>query len=384
MKYLTSICFCALLFLFVGTKLYAADCATIEKVETSINQINYTDKFKCIVTVDARHAGSGTIACGVSFNGEYPSNKCPSDGTNFLGWHSNQATFQCSLDDVSPDIIKSSNFKIVAFDFQNGCGFSTGITKPLQISTNTPTPGPTNSSTTNNPYEINLNGPTLPTDPSKNYTIDLSGSSPTPGASSSRFFWQNSFTYTSDLIGFAQKCLRNKSVYEQASQATGVPWPILAGIHYREGGCNSNQSLVSGRRIGNVEPDVTTGCSANNTLGKPKPVGGGCGFSSLLDSAIYSGNHLKQKISKVPSTMPELTIALSRYNGTGNQNCGKTPYKGCPPMFPGEDDTYVMNFYDMRHAEMYQVYCSDGTRCASPKRDINPGVLTITNIVSSL
>lgn len=185
----------------------------------------------------------------------------------------------------------------------------------------------------------------------------------------------------------SEKILLNPStanVYKSASQMTGVPWEVLAGIHYREGNANPNFSLVSGRKIGSNEPDVS-GCSKNQILGKPKPLSsGGCGFMSLLDSAIYAANHLKAKIAKTPETYQEIVTALSRYNGGGNSNCNKTPYTSCPASFKGEDDTYVLNLYDKRHVEMFIVYCEDHVRCNPPKKDQRPGVLTVTKWLSEL
>src|SRR3954470_17800720 len=43
----------------------------------------------------------------------------------------------------------------------------------------------------------------------------------------------------SDILSAINK---NKSVYEQASQATKVPWELLAGVHYRETGLSTSGS----------------------------------------------------------------------------------------------------------------------------------------------
>jgi len=176
----------------------------------------------------------------------------------------------------------------------------------------------------------------------------------------------------------------NMNAYKSASQITGVPWEVLAGIHYREGDANPELSLVSGRKIGSNEPDVPS-CSKNQVLGKPKPLlGGGCGFTSLLDSAIYAANHLKAKIAKMPQSYQEIVVALSLYNGGGNSNCNKTLYASCPASFKGEDDTYVLNLYDERHMQMFIVFCEDHVRCYPPKKDERPGVMTVVRWLSEL
>ena len=197
--------------------------------------------------------------------------------------------------------------------------------------------------------------------------------------------------YPSAMIANVQKCLQNRGIYQAASAQTGVPWQVLAGIHYTEGSCDPNKSLVSGRQLGVDEPDLNGNCSSQYAgVGKPKALpGGGCGFDNLLDTAVYAGNHLKGKISKVPETHEELVYSLAGYNGWGNTNCGRTPYQFCPPLFKGEDHTYVFNKNpDGRHETMYIVYCADRKTCRELGREPpvhqQYGVLTVAGAVSSL
>lgn len=187
-------------------------------------------------------------------------------------------------------------------------------------------------------------------------------------------------------------CLPNKAIYQQAEQETGVPWQLLAGIHMVEGGCHAHQSLISGRAIGAVEPDIGNACSAlDNGPGKPYPIsGGGCGFRTLVDSAIDAGRILKGKLlGKVPSTMAEAVLALARYNGEGNANCGSTPFPYCPPQFhlPFRDWDHIhpMNYFDEYHERMYVVYCADGKKCQdmgiNPPVYRVPGAMTVMRIL---
>lgn len=177
-------------------------------------------------------------------------------------------------------------------------------------------------------------------------------------------------------------CLDKKPIYEQAGSQTELPWQLLATIHYLEGGCGSG-SLVSGRAIGENEPDIGSCSSADSGPGKPIPLpGGGCGFSSQLESAIYAGNHLKGKIGKAPETFEDLVKALGRYNGIGNANCGRVPeYPNCPPFFENEDHIYPMNWFDARHDRMYLVYCADRQKCNPPKVYQRAGGLTVLRIL---
>ena len=203
-------------------------------------------------------------------------------------------------------------------------------------------------------------------------------------------FFPNPLLSISNNVTTAEKnavlnCLNKKSIYESAGLATGIPWQIIAAIHSLEAGCGSG-SLVSGRAIGSNEPDVVRsgGCSTGR-IGPGIPIvlpDGGCGFASLLDSAIYAGNHLKGKISKTPENFEELVKAFGRYNGTGNANCGRVPaYTNCPPLFESEDHIYPMNWFDQRHDLMYVVYCADRVKCNPPRPYLKSGAMTVLRIL---
>ncbi len=172
------------------------------------------------------------------------------------------------------------------------------------------------------------------------------------------------------------------NAYQTGEAATGVPWQILAALHYREGSLDPNVSLASGRRIGENEPDIIRGggCSATYTPGEPVASGGGCIFRSFADSVIWAANHFKGKVGgQMPTTYQGLSKALACYNGCpGNANCPNgTPYNACPARFVGDDNPYVMNYYDQMHASMYIIYCADLTRCNPPARDQRPGTLSV-------
>jgi len=186
------------------------------------------------------------------------------------------------------------------------------------------------------------------------------------------------------------RCMQNKAIYDQAAAATGIPWNFLGALHFREGACDPNKSLISGRKIGNNEPDVVAngGCSAGDRgPGKPRPGRGGCYFNTLLDSALFAGNILKRSVgSRNPQEVAVLGEVFARYNGLGNRNCGSSgngypevPYSGCPPTHLGEDHPYAYNKYDARHSTMYTIYCEDGKRFTKgcPRVDANPGALLV-------
>jgi len=196
------------------------------------------------------------------------------------------------------------------------------------------------------------------------------------------------------------------SVYAEAEKQTGVPCEVLAGIHFREANNSPDQSLISGRKLGEREPDAK-----NET------------FNTLLETAIWAGDHLKSKVPEHGNKITDMKIlakALSRYNGGGNSNCNpqyscnyaqtattstcpfqnccnrscretcaqdhnKTiydfvyPYPNppfCPPKFEGDDDPYAIAWYDNNHLDMYLLYCEDHTQC-TPQVWITPGTMTV-------
>ncbi len=396
------ICLWSFFALFTTSVHSQNSCAAITSVQASNTRILAKTPFKCNVQVAPEFAESETIACGIRMNGEFPADMCPSDEF-FGGWQGNTAQFNCAYPYDS--IEKNTIVELVSFDFRENCGPGTGKAVRLDTSalpvkqptvsqspppgsTLTPTPPPkslalnilrlffnfSNKPSQNTPeYPQASPQPTQnPTQPSRTVSLPSNAGSLLPTR-----------TYTVAQSALVQPCLNNTSVYQQAETITGVPWYILAGIHYREGSCGSNKSLVSGRVLGTNEPDILGNCSSQYAgSGIPVPLpGGGCGFYTLLDTAIYAANHLKGKIGKNPATFPELTMALSRYNGGGNSNCGKTPYTNCPKAFYGEDDTYVMNKFDQSHTPMYIVYCADYTLCNPPVQDTRPGTATAANIL---
>lgn len=239
------------------------------------------------------------------------------------------------------------------------------------------------SSPTENDTQAPITGEDTPENPSLNPTFGPVTDTPVNIISDSNF--------SQSLIQNARRCLANQAVYEQASSMTGIPWMFLAGVHHVEGGCSPTKSLVSGRAIGIAEPDVGSNCSSQyDGVGKPHPVAGGCGFSNLLDTAVYAGNHLIGKIGTVPRTLPDFAKASAYYNGTGNSNCGRSTYAWCPPAFTGADHIHAMSFFDGdvtcandRSAQycMYQIYCGDRQKCTTPVPWNNPGALTIAKVL---
>lgn len=107
------------------------------------------------------------------------------------------------------------------------------------------------------------------------------------------------------LERFREKVMRNKARYEQVSQATNVPWYLIAAIHERESGGNFNTYLHNGDPLGKPTVHVPVGKL----------------FYDWETAAIDAINSmgLTQKLGLTPETkdMGLLLTYAERYNGLG-------------------------------------------------------------------
>lgn len=125
------------------------------------------------------------------------------------------------------------------------------------------------------------------------------------------------------------------SAYAQAEAETGVPCEVLAGVHFMEGGNDPNKSLQNGG-----------------------PLSG-----TLIESAIQAGHEIKAKVGGNLDSWESLFMAVARYNGEGNNNCGVEGYSGpCPPPWD-IDNPYALSWIDAAHENMLLIYCWDFTQC---------------------
>ncbi|MBI3341772.1 hypothetical protein HY024_01485 [Candidatus Curtissbacteria bacterium] len=168
-----------------------------------------------------------------------------------------------------------------------------------------------------------------------------------------------------------------------AESQTGTPCELLVGLDYVESSWSDSGSFISGRTIGTVETDVPSASACTSYGGTWNDNPGGCIFRTLEQTAIYAGDHIKDKVALIsgqqrpPQNFNEMVGAMSYYNGGGNANCGKgVAYSGpCPPP-DGIDDPYAMSHFDNNHTQMYLIFCSDFTRCDPPQRFQRDGAAT--------
>ncbi len=211
-------------------------------------------------------------------------------------------------------------------------------------------------------------------------------------SSLSEFFSSTKVTAEAmQYVGNAQQCAQNMPMYINAAKQAGIPEnlaAILAGIHFIEGSCNLNQSLRNGYKIGQVDTQGGLNCSSQDTgPGKPIPIGGGCGFATVEDSAIWAAKHFVGK-NGVPEKLEDLIYSYGLYNGTGNNNCGKYSYilngkySWCPEKFDGEAHPYGMNlmgalFPEYKDRQWYVLFCKDGVLCSDPQPYQRPNAAMI-------
>lgn len=166
----------ALLFLPFKSVHAQSGCATITSVSVTTSSLdpNSDNSFDCSVGVDDGHAGSRTIACGISINGSWPQNYCPSD-SNFKGWSGSTAKYGCNV--PAGAVASSDKVEVVGFDFSGDCGPDGGKKESVSVKKgqsgnnggNTGSPGSQNPGNGNNGGNNNTGNttPNYPNQPPK-------------------------------------------------------------------------------------------------------------------------------------------------------------------------------------------------------------------------
>lgn len=112
-----------------------------------------------------------------------------------------------------------------------------------------------------------------------------------------------------------ERIYKSKSIYDDVSASTGVPWYVIAAIHYRESGNSFNRHLHNG--------DPLTARTVQ--VPKGRPINGNPPFTwaeSATDAIKY------QKLDKVTDWSIDNTLELlEKYNGLGYRKKGvRSPY----------------------------------------------------------
>ncbi len=96
------------------------------------------------------------------------------------------------------------------------------------------------------------------------------------------------------------KILANKAKYLRVSEKTGVPWEMIAAIHYRESSLDFNTYLHNGQRLGRVTTIVPKGK-----------------FFTDWEEAAIDALRSENLNLKPDSDLGALAEAAERYNGLG-------------------------------------------------------------------
>ena len=172
--------------------------------------------------------------------------------------------------------------------------------------------------------------------------------------------------------GVKNKIELNKPLYESVAKEAGIPWQMLASVHYREANCDPNKSSVSGEDLGTVNADT------------------GQVYTTLEQSLKASAEKLKSLLKAVygleinenpnDETLGWSFLSYNRgfmyKNGIGCANDKCTETKPCP----GQEGTYydkspyVVNFIDKDHRNMHWNGCIDHD---FTNADSRPGALTL-------
>ncbi len=178
-----------------------------------------------------------------------------------------------------------------------------------------------------------------------------------------------------DALAKLESYPSNIEIYKTASRQTGIAWEVLAAIHYIEATFNPNKSLISGRAIGQPEPDQ-----------------GNKVYSSLLETAIDAANIFKGKKAMVehvirkngmpsPTSLELLAGQFASYNSPTQGECamgkigadydfvytggtwpgipdkgqcrGKSGSHGKGEAFVGDRHVYATRCLDANHEPMY-------------------------------
>jgi hypothetical protein len=161
----------------------------------------------------------------------------------------------------------------------------------------------------------------------------------------------SSISSSTDLSASMRSAITKlKPEYVAASEKTGVPWQLLAAVHYRENNNNPNGDMQAGNKIGGPYPRAST---AYARYGYPKTMAESAEIAARMLIDISQGGVVKKPIN-TPNPDPEaIKDTLFSYNGRASVyekqaadlgfDPAKQPYEGSP---------YVMNNFDAIHQQM--------------------------------
>lgn len=151
-----------------------------------------------------------------------------------------------------------------------------------------------------------------------------------------------------------EKAQKNMARYKYAEEKTGVPWQIMATIHYREGGMDPNKSLSNGEELtDHVNKDgIRISADAN------KDAENAANHLIAAAKSVYGVDVVNDK------SMDGLGKAFLAYNRWSMYKCANVPYQKSP---------YVMNFYDSSHMGMTWLHQDAYDECNGVQKNDHEG-----------
>lgn len=142
--------------------------------------------------------------------------------------------------------------------------------------------------------------------------------------------------------GIKEKAEQNMERYEYAQNETGVPWQIIAAIHYREGGMDPDKSMTNGEKLYNhVNSDgVSVSADANEDAKKAAEL--------LKDHAVsyydvdITTDQSVDALGKAFLSYNRGGMYIDSYCGNGDHSYTESPY--------------VMNYFDQDHMGMLWIH----------------------------
>ncbi|HVX24093.1 MAG TPA: hypothetical protein VG992_01990 [Candidatus Saccharimonadales bacterium] len=148
-----------------------------------------------------------------------------------------------------------------------------------------------------------------------------------------------------------------KPIYEKAAEATGVPWQLLAAVHYREANNNPNEDLQAGNPIGGGG-----GQQAGYPYGRPTSLEQSAEFAGKQLTSMSKTEGVVKKAINVSDPDPEaVKDTLFSYNGRADVYAQQAADLGFSAQTqPYEGSPYVMNQYDDKHHNMKIITTDNG------------------------
>lgn len=149
----------------------------------------------------------------------------------------------------------------------------------------------------------------------------------------------------------------NKDIYLKAQQVTGVPWQMLAAIHYREASFSTSRDIQAGNPFGGPYSRTSTSYAQ---YGYPKDIQESVIIAAKVLIDMAKGGVVKKPINVANPPAEAVKDTFFSYNGRAQAYANQAATLGFDPVKqPYEGSPYVMNNYDDKHKDM-KIITRDG------------------------